>query len=230
MPRRSSPLDPGGGPLERMALDLRRLRDSAPADRPLKVDEVADQEGVRTSRAAIYAALSAKRLVSREALHAMVKAWAPGGLNDLPQWMRRRRECEDELAQGQAVLVPPPLRDPHVPRDDRVIPFGVDLMTPVSAPKSELIRDEMRRLWIAVGRPSLRSLARRAKNAVSPATLSNALSGKTLPSQRTLEAFLVGVGADEETSRTLLRELDRINGVGSLVWRDGTLVNMDHDW
>lgn len=215
-----------------MALDLRRLRDSAPAGRPLKVDEVADQEGEQTSRAAIYAALSAKRLVSREALHAMVRAWAPGGLNDLPQWMRRRRECENDLAQRQAVLASPSLEDPRAPRDDgHIVPFGVNLMAPASAPKFEPIRDEMRRLWTAAGRPSLRSMARRAKNAVSPATLSNALAGKTLPSQRTLEAFLVGVGADEETSRTLLSELDRINGVGSLVWRDdGTVLNMDHGW
>jgi hypothetical protein len=79
MPRRSKPLDANAGALQRMALDLRRLRDLAPAGRPLSVDDVADQDGVTTSRAAIYGALSATRLVSREALTAMVKAWAPQG-------------------------------------------------------------------------------------------------------------------------------------------------------
>lgn len=228
MPRRSSPLDPDGGPLERMALDLRQLRDNAPAGRPLKVDEVADQPGEQTSRAAIYAALSANRLVSRETLRAMVRAWAPGGLNDLPQWMRRRRECENELAFSCSTSEPPPLGNPRVPRDEGAIPLSLQLATSVSPPKSELIRDEMRRLWTAAGRPSLRLLALHADYAVSPATFSNALAGKATPSRRTMEAFLLGVDADEETSRTLLREVDRINGVGRPTsWSDGELVFAD---
>lgn len=225
MPRRSSPLDPDGGPLARMALDLRRLRDAAPAGRLLKVDAVADQEGVRTSRAAIYAALGAKRLVSREALTAMVKAWAPGGLEDLPRWMIRRRQCEDELASVETQAV-----ESQSSPSDKIRPFGADLMTPMRLPKSELIRDQMRDLYEAAGRPPLRTLTQRAGNAVSHPTLHNALTGKVLPSQRTLRAFLTGVGADEKTSRFLISELSKINDeTAPLFWQDGKLIDGDHD-
>lgn len=214
MPRRSNPLDPGGGPLQRMAIELRRLRDTAPAGRPTRIEEVADQKGVSTSRAAIYAAMSGKRLVTREALTAIVMAWAPGGLDDLALWTLRRRECEYELARGSE----------HA---SDVLPFGWNLMTHVSEPKSDLFRTEMTRLWTMAGRPPLRELARRAGHAVSYTTLHNALSGRNLPSLKTLQAFLVGVGADEETSRALLSELARITERGPFEWQDGKLIHMD---
>lgn len=129
--------------------------------------------------------------------------------------MRWRGECETELAQASDH---PPLR----------IPFGRGLLTRVSEPKSDVIRDEMRRLWSEAGRPPLRELARRTGHMVSYATLSNALGGKHLPSRTTLEAFLVGVGADEETSRTLLSEAANLNNEGGpFEWRDGELIYMD---
>jgi hypothetical protein len=182
-----------------MAVDLRRLRDGAPAGRPQTIDDVANQEGVITSRAAIYAALRAERLVGRGALTAMVKAWAPAGLDELPAWMLRRRECEDELARESIA------RDEAGSTPPLVVPFLAPDYEEVSA------YEEFHKLlvgaWGKAGKPSLRDLNRRSpsESRLSLATLSNLIQGRTLPTAQTLDSFLAAIEADHLTRRKLMR-------------------------
>jgi hypothetical protein len=236
MPRRSKPLDANAGPLQRMALELRQLRDSAPADRPLSVDDVADQEGVTTSRAAIYGALSATRLVSREALTAMVKAWAPKGVKELPRWMLRRRQCEDELAALAAVRITggQEQRSPAPARQDSSGDGGAD--TRGQAETLEKLQEELRKLWEQAGRPSIRQLsasARRAGYRASASTMSNLLNGSGAPRDRTLIAYLAAVGADQETAQMIIaRGQEFYSEIGQMQGKDnnpGKFANKPKD-
>lgn len=102
MPTRRAPLATTDGAIARLALDLRRLRSSAPPGRSQSVDAVAgrsDRRGV--SRAAIFAAMRGKVLPSRQTIAAMVQAWSPDFERDLPHWMARRDDCEAELVGGR---------------------------------------------------------------------------------------------------------------------------------
>lgn len=211
MPRRSRALDPAEGPLARMALDLRRLRDMAPAGRPQTVDEVADQEGVRTSRAAIYAALAGRRLVSREALTAMVKAWSPNSLDDLPSWMLRRRKCEDELMQPNmmpAYMEERAARSGASSVSDR--PFSLESRKPVSGAAAQggyQFNELVLRVHSEAGQPSLRELSRRSRSmghAVGVSTLYNLIRGKGFPSLATLTAFIAATNPDEQARERLI--------------------------
>lgn len=98
MPARTRPLKATDGPLARFALELRRLRDHAPADRLTSVDKLVHDRSHRVSRAAIYSALSGRTLPSRETLKIMVLTWSPAGAVDLAAWNERRSQCERELA------------------------------------------------------------------------------------------------------------------------------------
>jgi DNA-binding XRE family transcriptional regulator len=98
MPVRTRPLDAADGPLARFALELRQLRDRAPAGRPASVAKVVTESRKAVSRAAIYAALGGRTLPSRDTLAVMVRAWSPGGDAELPAWNERRSKCEQELS------------------------------------------------------------------------------------------------------------------------------------
>jgi hypothetical protein len=116
VPARSHPLNPGDGPLAQFATELRRLRDHAAT--PMSPDQAATQKRVTTSRASIYAALAGTRLPSRQTLYAIVKAWAPGGLDDLPQWNERRSQIEGQLVG----IATDPVRDGTRPSPNPVEP------------------------------------------------------------------------------------------------------------
>jgi hypothetical protein len=98
MPAHPRPLAATDGPLARFALELRRLRDQAPADRPTSIDKVVREANNRVTRAAIYSALSGRTLPSRGTLTVMVSAWSPIGVADLGIWNERRSQCERDLS------------------------------------------------------------------------------------------------------------------------------------
>ncbi|WP_406839558.1 hypothetical protein ACICHK_31700 [Streptomyces sp. AHU1] len=232
-------------PLDAFASDLRRLRDSAtPIKIKIKIkgeqgDRVEQGEqwvlpDVRhvvknygVSSSSIYAALSARRLPSRTLLRAMVLAWDPRGENALPNWMNRRLEVETALS-----LDPPVVQDsitdtaemrtaeldePEVRRPEPVggsTPSGVPSMA-VGPSSPSALTSEVRRLYVAAGRPSLRAISEAVltdseSKDVSAETIRRVISGahakqgSVIPVARALAALNGDdVAAAEETTRQL---------------------------
>jgi len=101
MPARLAPLSSADGPVARFALELRALRNNAPAGRPTSVDELVRKFGQDVSRASIFAALRGKTLPSRRTVAAIVTMWAPDKEHAVPYWVSRRAECEAELSRAR---------------------------------------------------------------------------------------------------------------------------------
>ncbi|MFF7993976.1 hypothetical protein ACFZDG_29830 [Kitasatospora xanthocidica] len=110
-------------PLGRFALQLQTLRQGAIARaggsteaRALSIDKlVSEHRPWRTSRTAVYAALSGTRLPSEDAVSAMVMAWHPRpDAKARQEWLERRRVVESELASCQHQVDNQLLRQPVV--------------------------------------------------------------------------------------------------------------------
>jgi len=184
LPRRSRPLDPSAGPLAQFALELRGLRDHAPAGRLTSIDRVADQPGQTTSKASIYAALAGQRLPSRETLTAMVQAWAPSGPRDLSQWMARRRFYEEKLHH----------LEPTEESDDDRRPMTASERGPAAVALADWLTALREREGVTV-----RQLAKRTDMPAS--TVAAYLSGQSIPlAKDRLESLLHGLNANHEES------------------------------
>lgn len=100
MARRPRPLSPDDGPLASFALELRALRDSCGATAPTP-DDIADKEGIH--RTTIYAALSGKRVPSRDVLAAIVTHWKGGQV----EWATKRSALENALSTARQIQEQP---------------------------------------------------------------------------------------------------------------------------
>jgi transcriptional regulator with XRE-family HTH domain len=205
MPRRSRTIDQESGPLALFALDLRKLRDQAPAHQQLSVDRVADLAGGKTSRASIFAALAGKRLPSRETLAAMVAAWAPDGERQLAGWMERRSLCEallsDQTASQAFLGAPPKSFREHVTNDSRKGGDSVKAGEINATDYTSLWANEALSTWLSALRQregiTIRELAKRARMPVS--STGAYLTGASFPGKReVLERILEALNANDQ--------------------------------
>ncbi|WP_125683649.1 helix-turn-helix transcriptional regulator [Amycolatopsis sp. WAC 04182] len=100
MPRRPRPLSPDDGPLAVFALELRAMRDRHGPTAPTP-DDIATREGIH--RTTVYAALSGKRVPSRDVLAAIVKQWN----GDQVEWAAKRTALENVLSTARQLLEKP---------------------------------------------------------------------------------------------------------------------------
>lgn len=99
MPRRPAPLDPGSGPVERFAAELRALRDRLGSAAP-STTALAEAAGI--PRSTLYAVLAGKRVPSEKALVSLVEAC--GG--DVAEWLAQRTRVLEEVAPPRSTETP----------------------------------------------------------------------------------------------------------------------------
>ncbi|MFE5241576.1 MULTISPECIES: helix-turn-helix transcriptional regulator [unclassified Streptomyces] len=115
-------------------MQLRELQEGAIARaegsqgaREISIDRVATGRWA-TSRTAIYSALSGTRLPSVNTLCAAVSAWHPLGEKGIPEWLKLRRDVEEQLItlrggplEQAAEVVALPSAEPVAPPDEEAL-------------------------------------------------------------------------------------------------------------
>jgi hypothetical protein len=187
----------GTGPLAEFALGLRELRHLAggPGYRELALRS-------RYSSSVLSEAAGGNRLPTWEATRAFVKAC--GG--DVPEWQTRWQAAKEAMNQttARARRHKKPVAMPDRPhaiqsgantaalRSDGTLPRRPD---PRQACTTSQLVDEMNRLRVWHGRPSLRRLASVSNHAFGASTLAEALNRRDkLPSLQLLTAFAIACG------------------------------------
>ncbi|MGW5720559.1 helix-turn-helix domain-containing protein [Amycolatopsis sp. NPDC003865] len=219
MPRRPRPLSPDDGPLAVFAIELRALRDSCGPTAPTP-DDIAGKENIH--RTTVYAALSGKRVPSRDVLAAIVKHWR----GDQPEWAAKRTALENALSTARQLQdrgdrstgTPRPSGTPVTWGDlERTGVTWGELSsgrpTRSTEDTSALLRDfqdALRKLRYASGM-TIREIERvTAQNhhPVPKSTIAHLLSGNGVPRWETVAQVLKALGAEDELAEWQRRWVD----------------------
>lgn len=224
MGRKSNPIaDPG--PIGQFAQRLRDRRDTK-HPRP-SFREMA--RGSFFSHSVLAEACAGKKLPTEEVTVAFVTALG-AGKEEIRRWKTDRLQVQESVGQlrrklgDAAVVVPTHSPTGHAIRPGRLRPVELELAGPEACvPNPEAVRTaddlrlQLRILKIAVGNPSLRTLAMHmsrmpVRASIGASTLSDLFSGKSTPNYDTFE-FTVralidlaqrntpGIGADQPDER-----------------------------
>ncbi|MFF4484756.1 helix-turn-helix domain-containing protein [Streptomyces sp. NPDC001520] len=132
-----------------------------------------------------------RRLASPQTLLALVLAWDSRGREAYEEWLELRSATERALAllapQASAQPQERAVRSRPLRQHDELV-----------GPRRELA-DELRRLKVEAGNPSLRELGKKTR--VHASSLSGYLTGNRLPSAEILGEFVQALGADADTVR-----------------------------
>jgi AcrR family transcriptional regulator len=176
VPRPQNPLNADGGPLAKFALELRALRDGC-GSAAATIDDIADREKI--PRSTLYAALSGKRVPTRDVLAALVKHWN----GDDAEWMARRSAAEAAMT---------------VVRRSRPAPAHPTSQHAAGPQRksSEWVAQfaaRLRELHKEVGSPSYEQLSRYSDmqgSRLPKSTIHNLLNGGGMPRWATVESFI----------------------------------------
>lgn len=192
MARHEKPIDPAGGPLAELALDLRALR----ADSGLTYREMAEMCNVVAST--LSQAASGTVLPSWETVSTYVTV-----CGDQPARWWARHEAARNAGKPKAAASESPAVAPIAVL--RTAGSGIEFPVPYDATSSLEFVAALRQVRAWAGQPSLRVIERRS--GIPSSTLHNMLNRTTLPPRWDNVAALLGVcGADPAR----LREWNRI--------------------
>ncbi|MFF3452239.1 helix-turn-helix domain-containing protein [Streptomyces sp. NPDC002667] len=201
MPNRRRAVDPTH-PLGGFAQQLRQLQvramaraESSEALRAISVDTMAGKKDPwPCTRSAIYAALNGTRLPSPYTLCAIVTAWDPRGQEAIAEWLKVRDRVEEDLIRLRSAELP------ASPADGGASASG--LVEPPANSSREYNEEALQELvWLLGTAAAKRDLSMQqiaVRAGLGRTTVSQAFSGRVVPSERTTAVLAHTLGLPVE--------------------------------